>query len=181
LAQHILCFAIRYHRLEIPYMTTNKLIYRQQILPSDPGAISRIVQSSGFFSKEEITLARELAEEKLAQGNDCSYQFLFVENKDAVLGYTCYGLIPATCGTYDLYWIAVDTHFRSQGLGKELLQETQHIIRSTGGRLIYVETSSRDQYKPTHFFYESCGYQKEAFLKDFYAEGDSKIIYSKIL
>ena len=162
-------------------MTANTLIYRQQILPSDPVAVSRIVQSSGFFSTEEIALARELAEEKLAQGNDCSYQFLFAENKDGVIGYTCYGLIPATSGSYDLYWIAVDEQFRSQGLGKELMLKTEYVIQSIGSRLIYVETSSRDQYKPTHSFYESCGYRQEAFLKDFYAEGDSKIIYVKTL
>ena len=159
----------------------NTIIYRQQIMPSDPGTIFRIVQSSGFFSTEEISLARELAAEKLEQDSLCSYQFLFAEDKDRVLGYTCYGLIPATCGSYDLYWIAVDEQFRSQGLGKELMQKTEDVIRCIGGRFIYVETSSRDQYKPTHSFYESCGYQKEAFLKDFYAEGDSKIIYVKTL
>ena len=155
------------------------LHYRHQILPSDPGAISRIVQSSGFFSIEEIALARELAEEKLAQGTACSYQFLFAEDKDSVLGYTCYGLIPATSGSYDLYWIAVNEQLRSQGLGKALMKETERIISDIGGRRIYVETSSRNQYKPTHGFYESCGYKKEALLKDFYAEGDSKIMYSR--
>ena len=162
-------------------MTANTLIYRQQIMAADPHAISRIVQSSGFFSPEEIVIARELAEEKLDQGNASSYQFLFAEAENIVLGYTCFGLIPATSGSYDLYWIAVDEHYRSQGLGKELMQKTQHIIHGIGGRLIYVETSSRDQYKPTHRFYESCGYKKEAFLKDFYATGDSKIIYVKTL
>ena len=162
-------------------MTANTLIYRQQIMAADPHAISRIVQSSGFFSTEEIALARELAEEKLDQGNASSYQFLFAEDENSVLGYTCFGLIPATSGSYDLYWIAVDEQFRSQGLGKELMQKTEDVIRGIGGRLIYVETSSRDQYKPTHSFYESCGYQKEAFLKDFYAFGDSKIIYVKTI
>jgi len=162
-------------------MSVNKLIYRQQIMAADPHAISRIVQSSGFFSAEEIALARELAEEKLDQGNASSYQFLFAEDEDSVLGYTCFGLIPATFGSYDLYWIAVDEKFRSHGLGKELMQKTQHIIRGFGGRLIYAETSSRDQYKATHSFYENCGYRQEAFLKDFYAPGDSKIIYVKTL
>jgi len=155
------------------------LHYREQILPSDPSAISRIVQSSGFFSSDEIALARELAEEKLTQGNACSYQFMFAEDKDSVLGYTCYGLIPATSGSYDLYWIAVNEQLRSQGLGKALMKETERIISDIGGRRIYVETSSRNQYKPTHGFYESCGYKKEALLKDFYAEGDSKIMYSR--
>ena len=50
-------------------------------MPSDPGTIFMIVQSSGFFSNEEISLARELAEEKVEQGSLCSYQFLFAEDK----------------------------------------------------------------------------------------------------
>jgi GNAT superfamily N-acetyltransferase len=162
-------------------MSANKLIYRQQIMAADAHAISRIVQSSGFFSAEEITIARELAEEKLDQGSGSSYQFLFAEDKDSVLGYTCFGLIPATLGSYDLYWIAVDERSRGIGLGKDLMKRTENIIGDLGGERIYVETSSRKQYEPTHLFYESCGYRREAFLKDFYAASDSKIIFVKTL
>lgn len=150
-------------------------------MSADPHAISRIVKSSGFFSAEEITLAIELAEEKLDQGNASSYQFLFAEDQDKFLGYTCFGLIPATSGSYDLYWIAVDEQCRGIGLGKDIMKKTENIIYNLGGSRIYVETSSRAQYKPTHGFYESCGYRQEAFLKDFYASGDSKIIYVKTL
>ena len=59
--------------------------------------------------------------------------------------------------------------------------KTEEVICSLGGKHIYAETSSRDLYRPTHIFYENCGYLREASLKDFYAEGDSKIIYSKVL
>lgn len=159
----------------------NSIIYRQEILPSDPEAISAIVKSSGFFSEEEIDLARELAEEKLEYGEESSYQFLFAEDKKIVHGYTCFGLIPATSGSYDLYWIAIDHPSRGIGLGKDLMKRTEKTIYQLGGKRIYVETSSRHQYQPTHGFYESCGYAREAVLKDFYAPGDSKIIYSKIL
>jgi phosphoribosylformimino-5-aminoimidazole carboxamide ribonucleotide (ProFAR) isomerase len=61
------------------------------------------------------------------------------------------------------------------------MQRTEIIISDLGGKRIYVETSSRHQYQPTHGFYESCGYRTEAVLKDFYTEGDSKIIYVKTL
>ena len=157
------------------------LIYRQQIQHSDIEAIADIVKSSGFFSAEEIDIALELAEEKLTQPHDSSYRFLFAEDKKHVVGYTCFGLIPATSGSYDLYWIAVDEQLRGAGLGKDLMKKTEKIIYDLGGKQIYAETSSRHQYQPTHNFYESCGYQKEAFLKDFYIEGDSKIIYVKTL
>lgn len=157
------------------------ITYRQEIQPTDPDAIAEIVRESGFFSAAEEALARELAEERLEQGGQSSYRFLFAEEDGRVVGYTCYGLIPATAGSYDLYWIAVTQSLRGQGTGKRLLQKTEGMIRSMGGRQIYAETSSRPQYAPTRHFYEKCGYFPEAVLKDFYSSEDSKIIYSKPL
>jgi len=154
--------------------------YRQQIQHSDVGAIADMVKSTGFFSEEEIDIALELAEEKLTQPHDSSYQFLFAEDEGRVVGYTCYGLIPATHFSYDLYWIVVHKDMRGHGLGKLLMIETEKLILQKGGRQIYAETSSRDQYIPTHKFYESCGYRQVAFLDNFYYEGDSKIIYAKV-
>jgi GNAT superfamily N-acetyltransferase len=158
------------------------ILYRQEIEPSDLGAILNIVQSSGFFSTAEVELACELASDRLENGSQSSYQFLFVENDDGeVIGYTCYGLIPATVASYDLYWIAVSETSRGKKLGKLLLQKTEEIILGTGGERLYAETSSRAQYASTQRFYQNCGYVAEAVLKDFYSPGDSKIIYSKVL
>jgi hypothetical protein len=50
-----------------------------------------------------------------------------------------------------------------------------------GGKRIYVETSSREQYRPTRSFYSCCGYCKEATLEDFYSSGDHKVIYLRML
>jgi ribosomal protein S18 acetylase RimI-like enzyme len=157
------------------------LIYRRQIKPSDIKAIVDIVKSSGFFSAAEIDIALDLAEEKLEHQDASSYRFLFAEYAKRVVGYTCYGLIPATCFSYDLYWIAVLKDMCGQGLGKLLMAKTEKLIRDNKGKQIYAETSSRNQYQPTHNFYESCGYHQEAFLKNFYSEGDGKIIYVKII
>lgn len=159
----------------------NRFTFRHQIKPSDIEAIADIVESSGFFSDEEIEIAIELAEEKLDQKDASSYQFLFAEDEHRVFGYTCYGLIPATAFSYDIYWIVVSQDLRGHGLGTLLMTETERLIGLSGGRQVYAETSSRDQYKSTHRFYENCGYKKDAFLKDFYADGDSKIIYAKVL
>lgn len=157
------------------------IVFRQEIQPSDVGAILNIVQSSGFFSAEEVELACELACDRLEHDSKSSYQFLFALCDDQVVGYTCYGLIPATSSSYDLYWIAVNNEMRGLGLGKVLLLETEALIHAAGGKQIYADTSSRSQYRSTQRFYESCGYRSEAVLKDFYSPGDSKIIYSKCL
>jgi ribosomal protein S18 acetylase RimI-like enzyme len=53
-------------------------------------------------------------------------------------------------------------------------------IRGIGGRLFVVETSGRDSYLPTRAFYERLGYTIAAEVKDFYAPGDDKIIYTKL-
>lgn len=155
--------------------------FRRTIKPSDVGAIVAMVRSTGFFSKEELAIAKELAQEKLQNKKGCSYRFLFAQRHDQVVGYTCYGRIPGTQSSFDIYWIVVDKKYQGRGLGKTLMAKTEQLIVQSGGKRVYVETSSRKQYKPTHAFYECCGYRREASLKNFYAKGDSKIIYSKAL
>ena len=74
-----------------------------------------------------------------------------------MLGYTCYGPIALTAGSYDLYWIAVDKSTQGLGLGRTLLEKSEQIIRQEGGRRIYIETSTRPPYAPTRAFYERSG------------------------
>ena len=61
------------------------------------------------------------------------------------------------------------------------MKKTEKIASKMGCRRIYIETSARDQYVPTQAFYNRCGYEQEAFLKDYYTPGDGKIIYVKAL
>ena len=140
-----------------------------------------MISASGFFSREETAIAVELVEERLRRGEESGYFFLFAEQGGAVAGYTCFGPIPGSTHSYDLYWIAVDDRLRHRGIGKGLLSRTEALIRKQGGQRIYIETSARPQYAETVAFYLACGYRQEAFLADFYAPGDGKIILVKVL
>lgn len=162
-------------------MMYQKITYRSEVFPSDRDHVQRLVETSGFFSPQEIEIAIELVEERLAKGIKCGYYFLFAELSGEVIGYSCYGPIPGTVHSHDLYWIIVHNAFRRQGIGKALLAHTEELIRVQGGQLIYIDTSSRDQYETTRRFYSACGYRQEALLKDFYSPGDSKITYVKAL
>jgi ribosomal protein S18 acetylase RimI-like enzyme len=153
--------------------------FRNSVDGSDPETIFRLTESCELFYPEETAVARELAEERLTRGPSSGYEFLFAETDGIVIGYTCFGPIPLTQGRFDLYWIAVQKHFQGTGIGRRLLQLTEVRIQEMEGRRIYVETSSRKPYKPTHRFYLSCGYHQEAILTDFYAPGDDKLIYMK--
>lgn len=157
------------------------LTFREDVRPSDCGSIARIVRSSGFFSEEEISVAVELASERIEKGLSSGYRFLFAELFESVIGYTCFGPIPCTETSYDLYWIAVHNDFRRLSLGRHLLARSEVIAARHGARRVYVETSSRALYLPTRRFYERCGYAGAAFLEDYYAPGDGKMIYVKDL
>jgi ribosomal protein S18 acetylase RimI-like enzyme len=70
---------------------------------------------------------------------------------------------------------------QKNGIGRWLMTLTEQLIRSREGRRIYVETSGRPDYLPTRSFYERCEYVKAAELPEFYGDGDSKVIYLKVL
>lgn len=140
-----------------------------------------ILESSGFFYPDEVDVAVELVDERLSKGVASGYHFLFAEQDGQVVGYTCFGPIPCTQVSYDLYWIAVHEQQRNQGLGRLLLEGSEQAIAALGGRRIYVETASRPQYEPTRAFYQRCGYQVAAVLEQFYAPGDDKVVFLKVV
>ncbi|MCB9218542.1 MAG: GNAT family N-acetyltransferase [Ignavibacteriales bacterium] len=161
----------------------SKVIYsiRDSIKTEDPENIREIVSSTGFFNNEEVEIAVELADERLSKGIESGYHFLILEIDGKTVGYSCFGPIPATKFSFDLYWIAVHKDYQNLGLGKIILTESENAISKLGGNRIYVETSGREQYISTRKFYLACDYKEEAVLEDFYAPGDAKYLYLKVL
>lgn len=166
----------RFHKAKAVFVGMD---FRTEVDAKDPERIRRLVEITGFFSAAEADVAIELVNERLAKGPECGYHFLFAEHYGRLVGYTCYGPIPCTAGSFDLYWIAVHPDFHRRGIGRGLVEETERLIRAAGGSRIYVDTSQRAQYASTRAFYEGCGYHFETVLTDFYAPGDGKAIYCK--
>jgi ribosomal protein S18 acetylase RimI-like enzyme len=160
-------------------MEKNKLVFRTNITEADQELVHEILESTGFFHAEEVDIAVELVAERLAKGDDSGYHFIFAEINQQTVGYSCFGAIPATQHSYDLYWIGVHNDFRGRGIGKQLLAASETAILQLGGRRIYIETSGTAKYHPTRTFYLNCNYREAAVLEDFYAPGDAKYIYVK--
>jgi ribosomal protein S18 acetylase RimI-like enzyme len=148
---------------------------------ADLERVAELLGATQFFSSDEIAVGVELVAERLEKGQASGYEFLLAEQERQLVGYTCFGPIPCTRGSYDLYWIAVHPEWQGRGIGAQLLAQSEQRIVPLGGRRIYIETSARPQYSPTRAFYERCGYRQEALLADFYAPGDDKVIYGKAL
>ncbi|MEW5877487.1 MAG: GNAT family N-acetyltransferase [Acidobacteriota bacterium] len=154
---------------------------RRELSPADREAIASLLAATGFFNPEEMAVALELVDERLSQGPESHYRFLVAEEAGQVLGYACWGPIPGTRFSADLYWIAVNPNAQGQGVGRALLAATEAWMAEQGRFRVYVETSTRPQYAPTRAFYLACGYQLAAELPDFYAPGDGKAIFLKLL
>jgi ribosomal protein S18 acetylase RimI-like enzyme len=133
-----------------------------------------------MFSSEEINVALELIDIYLFNKEQKDYLIYIAENNVGELaGYVCFGPTPATDGTYDLYWIAVSPAHQRKGIGKTLLNYVEHYIKKNKGRLIIIETSSRNDYQNTRKFYINNNYQLSAQIKDFYHPGDDRVIFTK--
>jgi ribosomal protein S18 acetylase RimI-like enzyme len=96
-----------------------------------------------------------------------------------VAGYACYGPTPLTEGVFDLYWIAVHPEAQGHGIGRQLIGYVEKDILARGGRMLLIETSSREDYGATIGFYERTNYELAARIKNFYHPGDDKLIFLK--
>ena len=97
------------------------------------------------------------------------------------MGYAAWGRDPLTQRSFDLYWIVVAPAAQGQGLGRALLALVERAVAGSGGGNLYIETSSRMAYARSRRFYRSAGYRRVARLRDFYAPGDHKLMFCKVI
>jgi ribosomal protein S18 acetylase RimI-like enzyme len=146
---------------------------------TDKPVVMEILRSTSEFKPMEVEVAEELIDAYLSDPVNSGYRILIAEVENRVSGYICYGLTPLTVGTWDVYWMAVSLEQQRHGLGKALLAAAESDIRSTQGRLILIETSSKANYEKAQRFYASQGYNVISRITDFYELGDDKLTYLK--
>jgi ribosomal protein S18 acetylase RimI-like enzyme len=86
-----------------------------------------------------------------------------------------------TDGTFKLYAIGVKNNLQGKGIGKLMMTFIAEELRLSGHRILIVETSSTHDFELTRKFYENLSYSKEAVIRDFWKDGDEKVIYLKKL
>ena len=152
----------------------------------DRERIHQILVATNRFTEEEVRIADELVESSVEYPEKGDYVVHVLEEPDsgpskAVQGYVCYGPTPMTDGVFDLYWIAVDPRQQGLGLGQLLLRFVENEVRRQRGRMLLIETSSKESYGPTMRFYERSGYDEISRIKDFYRIEDDKVVFCKKL
>lgn len=149
--------------------------------PDDTGAVLSVAVSSGLFPPDEVEALRDAMEGVLAGKQGPEHQVaLWSETPGAPpVGVVYFGSDPMTDRKWDLWMIAVSADRQGQGIGGELLRYAEARVEAAGGRLLLIETSSLPKFDLTRAFYLQHGYHEIARLPDFYADGDSKVVFAK--
>lgn len=156
-----------------------------QLRPGHRARLGELLVKTGAFNADEIAVALALfdASQVSTGGGDTGvtdappdYEFVGAFDGERLVGYACFGATPATDGTYDLYWLAVDPDVQGRGIGRALVRDVEARLVARGGRLLVVETSSRPGYAGTRQFYARSGYTEAARVRDFYAPADDRIL-----
>jgi ribosomal protein S18 acetylase RimI-like enzyme len=147
------------------------------IVAADLNSIKNILDSSELFPSE---LLDDMIAPYLNESGSGEIWFTYIHGNVPVgLGYC----VPEqlTDGTYNLLAIAVDKKLQGKGIGSAMLAYLEHHLKEQQKRILIVETSSEEQFAQTRNFYAKAGYIIAGTIKDFWKEGDDKVIFLKKL
>lgn len=148
------------------------------IRAKDREAIRNLIGSTNAFKPHEVDVAMELVDAALTRPDQDDYHpYVLAEEDGTVVSYACFGKNPMTAATWDLYWLATRTDRMGKGYGRMIVRFVEEEVRRRGGRLLVIETSSKESYGGTRTFYEKIGCTLAAQLTDYYDTGDDKLIY----
>jgi ribosomal protein S18 acetylase RimI-like enzyme len=157
-------------------------VFIRAMIREDRSAIAGLIGSIENFNQAERDCAMELVDIYLNNEDQKDYWFAVAENTPSQpLAYACWGPVPLTQGTFDLYWIATHPDARSCGFGQALMAYVEGNVREQGGRLLVAETSAKESYRKTIEFYQRLNFQEVSRIPDFYDVGDDRLIFTKRL
>ena len=153
---------------------TNPIIEKTAI--DDIAGLQRVLDGTELFPSEMLPdmLAPALAGETEAFWLTCH------SNGEAVgLCYT----VPEEFadGTWNMLALGVRPDLQGKQLGAALVAATERYLKDKGQRVLIVDTSGTDDFALTRKFYAKNGYEEEARIRDFWADGDDKVTFRKAL
>ena len=149
----------------------------REVGDGDEEPLRQLLGTVDAFRADEVAIAMEVVAEYRAGDRDYRPYILW-EGSEAA-GFLCYGPVPLTEATYDLYWVAVGPDYRGKGYGRRLMEVFIDGVRSAAGRVAVIETSSQPSHGGARVLYERCGFAEAARIATYYGEGDDLIIYTR--
>lgn len=136
----------------------------------------QIIKDSNQFNDESLAYVESTLDAHLEENSGAIW---LTADDDQPVGISYCNPEPVTLGTWNLLMLWTRKDRQGQGFGTALVAETERRLREKGARLLIVETSGLPDFEVARAFYAKCGFVHEATIKDFFAAGEDKLIYTK--
>ncbi|GGD79643.1 GNAT family N-acetyltransferase [Emticicia aquatilis] len=144
---------------------------------ADIDGLKKVADSSGLFPSEYLD---KMIFDYFNNSNTEDIWFTCVDdNKIVALGYC----VPEkfTNGTYNLLAIGVAEASQRKGIASKMMEYIEQLLKNKEARILIVETSTDDAQIGARKFYKQIGYTQEAIIRDFWNDGEDKIVFWKKL
>jgi ribosomal protein S18 acetylase RimI-like enzyme len=148
-------------------------------MPADTPTLVALAKETDVFKPHEIQALQEVLDDYHSTYHAHGHKCVTHETKGQITGFAYYAPAAMTDRTWYLYWIAVTRQTQARGIGGTLLKYVEESIRAERGRFLLIETSSLPNYDLTRKFYLKHHYDQVAQLPDYYADGDSMVVFRK--
>ncbi len=147
------------------------------VIKSDVDEIKKVVDSSGLFPSEYLD---DMISDYFNNAETQDIWFTYIDNDvPTAIGYC----VPEklTDGTYNLLALGVSAIAQRKGVASEMMKYIEQLLKNKDGRILIVETSSDEAQMGARHFYKQIGYIQEAVIRDFWKDGEDKIVFCKRL
>ena len=149
----------------------------RSIKEEDIDALKTVLDSSELFPSEMLD---DMIDDYLTNPDSTDIWFTtIIDSQPISIGYCAPERM--TEGTFNLYAIAVTKELQGKGIGKNMMEYIEDLLRKNGHRILIVETSGKTEFEQTRRLYLKCCYTQQARIPEFYEEGDDKIVFWKKL
>ena len=149
----------------------------RQVVKSDISGLEKVVDSSELFPSEYLN---EMTSEYFNNPDSQDIWFTYIENnKQVAIGYCVQEKL--TDGTYNLLAIGVSQENQRNGVASKMMNYIEKQLLEKDGRILIVETSSDEAQIGARSFYKKIGYTQVAIIKDFWKDGEDKVVFWKKL
>jgi ribosomal protein S18 acetylase RimI-like enzyme len=150
------------------------------ITVDDTDELIALADSIELFSSDELEALRQMLTDSLSKDSD-THPFWITDDDNGLVGLAYCEPERMTNGTWNLQLIAVHPTHQKQGRGAKLLRFVEQTLIAKNARILLVETMGTADFEYVRAFYRNNGYDEEARIREFYAEGADKIVFRKAL
>lgn len=147
---------------------------------ADFSALSVLVKDVGLFDPSELDDVVGMLR-SYCKGKSPGEYWAVYEDKGEIVGTGYYVPERMTVGCWNVLFLGVHPTRRGQGIGRAIMQWIEEKLRSKKQRVLLVETQGDESFARQRRFYQSCGFVKEATIREYYDEGFDKVVFWKRL